>query len=114
MSFDVTNVMELHEPVVSKEVVGIDVGIKDMAITSDGNKFQVQIKRIKMLEDKVSKIQKSISRKQLINKGSFNSGNYKRLLERKGTNRNLESLKKIVPGQGALLTSVFRPKLLIW
>lgn len=84
MSFDVTNVMERHEPVTSKETVGIDVGIKDMAITSDGNKFQVQIKKIKMLEDKISKIQKSISRKQLINKGNFNSGNYKRLLERKG------------------------------
>jgi|694.fasta_scaffold122413_4 putative transposase len=84
MSFDVTNVMELPEPVTSKETVGIDVGIKDMAITSDGNKFQVQIKRIKMLEDRISKIQKSISRKQLINKGNFNSNNYKRLLQRKG------------------------------
>lgn len=84
LSFDVTGVMELPSQVTSKESVGIDVGIKDMAITSDGSKYQVAIKEIQSLENKINKINKEISRKQRINKGNFRSRNYNDLLKRKG------------------------------
>jgi putative transposase len=76
--------MELPQPVQSTKKLGIDVGIKDMAITSEADKFQVNLKKIKELEQKINKINKGISRKQRINKGSFMSRNYKDLLNRKG------------------------------
>lgn len=84
LSFDVTGVMELPSQVTSEKSVGIDVGIKDMAITSDGSKYQVAIKEIQSLENKINKINKEISRKQRINKGNFRSRNYNDLLKRKG------------------------------
>jgi len=84
LSFDTNGTMELPQPVQSTKKLGIDVGIKDMAITSESDKFQVNIKKIKELEEKINKINKGISRKQRINKGNFMSRNYKDLLNRKG------------------------------
>ena len=83
-SFDVSNTMNLHQPVTSTEKVGIDVGIKDMAITSDGQKFQVDLTQIKELEDKISKIDRGLARKRSLNPGDFKSRNYNDLLKRKG------------------------------
>ena len=95
LSFDVTGVMELPSQVTSEESVGIDVGIKDMAITSDGNKYQVAIKEIQSLENKINKINKEISRKQRINKGDFRSRNYNDLLKRKGRlQQRINNLRK--------------------
>jgi len=68
--------------------LGIDVGIKDMAITSEGMKYQVDVERIKKLEDKISIIQKSISRKNRLNKGKPKSKNYWRVIEKKGRLQN--------------------------
>jgi putative transposase len=68
----------------SDKSLGIDVGIKDMAITSEGLKYQVPIERIKKLEDSISIIQKSISRKNRLNKGKPKSKNYWRVIEKKG------------------------------
>lgn len=83
-SFDVSNIMDLHQPISSKEKVGIDVGIKDMAITSDGKKFQVDLTQIKKLEDKISQIDKVLSRKRRLNPGNFKTRNYNDSLKRKG------------------------------
>jgi putative transposase len=75
--------------------LGIDVGIKDMAITSEGFKYQVPVERIKKLEDKISIIQKSISRKNRLNKGKPKSKNYWRVIEKKGRLQNeLNNIKK--------------------
>jgi putative transposase len=68
--------------------LGIDVGIKDMAITSEGFKYQVDVERIKKLEDRISIIQKSISRKNRLNKGQPKSKNYWRVIEKKGRLQN--------------------------
>jgi putative transposase len=83
-NFDTNGTMELPKPVQSTKKLGIDVGVKDMAITSEADKFQVNLKKIKELEEKINKINKGISRKQRINKGNFMSRNYKDLLHRKG------------------------------
>lgn len=64
--------------------IGIDVGIKDMAITSDGNKFNVPIIEIKKLEDRISRLDKHISRIREVNKGNFKSKNYFRLMIKRG------------------------------
>ena len=75
--------------------LGIDVGIKDMAITSEGMKYQVDVERIKNLEDKISVIQKSISRKNRLNKGKPKSKNYWRVIEKKGRLQNeLNNIRK--------------------
>ena len=79
----------------SGKSLGIDVGIKDMAITSEGLKYQVPIERIKKLEDKISIIQKSISRKNRLNKGKPKSKNYWRVIEKKGRLQNeLNNIRK--------------------
>lgn len=83
-SFDTNGTMQPPQPVQSIKKLGIDVGIKDMAITSEADKFQVNIKKIKALEEKINKINKGISRKQRLNKGNFVSRNYRDLLQRKG------------------------------
>jgi putative transposase len=83
-SFDVSNIMDLHQPVSSTEKVGIDVGIKDMAITSDGKKFQVNLTQIKKLEDKISQIDRVLARKRRLNGKNFKSRNYNDSLKRKG------------------------------
>ena len=75
--------------------LGIDVGIKDMAITSEGMKYQVDVERIKKLEDKISVIQKSISRKNRLNKGKPKSKNYWRVIEKIGRLQNeLNNIRK--------------------
>lgn len=75
--------------------LGIDVGIKDMAITSEGFKYQVDVERIKKLEDRISIIQKSISRKNRLNKGQPKSKNYWRVIEKKGRLQNeLNNIRK--------------------
>jgi len=75
--------------------LGIDVGIKDMAITSESLKYQVPVERIKKLEDKISIIQKSISRKNRLNKDKPKSKNYWRVIEKKGRLENkINNLKK--------------------
>ncbi len=68
--------------------LGIDVGIKDMAITSEDMKYQVDVERIKKLENKISIIQKSISRKNRLNTGKPKSKNYWRVIEKKGRLQN--------------------------
>ncbi|MFX1296579.1 MAG: RNA-guided endonuclease InsQ/TnpB family protein [Promethearchaeota archaeon] len=52
------------------EPIGIDLGIKDLAICSDGNTYKNinKTKRIKMLEKKMRRLQRKISRKYLRNK----------------------------------------------
>ena len=42
--------------------VGIDLGIKDFAITSNGTKYNMDIKHIKKLEKKLKRLQKQFSR----------------------------------------------------
>ena len=54
----------------SEEGVGIDLGIKDLAICSDGNTYKNvnKTRTIKQLEKRKRRIQRSISRKYLLNK----------------------------------------------
>ena len=54
----------------SHESIGIDLGIKDLAICSDGNKYQNinKTQRVKKLEKRKRKLQRSISRKYEKNK----------------------------------------------
>lgn len=74
------------EPIIrGDKKIGIDVGIKDMVITSDGIKFNVPVPEIKNLEDRISKLDKVISKKRTINEGNFKSKNYFKLLEKKGS-----------------------------
>lgn len=59
----------------SSDGIGIDLGIKDLAICSDGNKYQNinKTQRVKKLENRKRKLQRSISRKYEKNKkgGSY-------------------------------------------
>ncbi len=54
----------------SNEGIGIDLGIKDLAICSDGNKYQNinKTQKIKKLEKRKRRLQRSISRQYLKNK----------------------------------------------
>ena len=54
----------------SSDGIGIDLGIKDLAICSDGNKYQNinKTQRVKKLEKRKRKLQRSISRKYEKNK----------------------------------------------
>lgn len=95
MSLDASSILQVPKPIKSEKVVGIDIGIKDMAITSDGKKFQVPVNEIKKLENKIDKINKEISRKQLLNKCNFESRNYRDLLKRKGRiQQRINNLRK--------------------
>lgn len=57
--------------------IGIDLGIKDLAICSDGNIYKNinKTKKVKKLEKKRCRLQRQISRKYLMNK---EGGNYKK------------------------------------
>ena len=55
-------------PKAINDIIGIDLGIKDFVIDSNGNKYE-NIKTIRSNQKKLSKLQRSISRKQ---KGSKN------------------------------------------
>lgn len=59
---------ELNLP--SNEGIGIDLGLKDLAICSDGNTYQNinKTQRVKKLEKRRRRLQRSISRKYNINK----------------------------------------------
>ena len=61
---------EDYNTIPSNEGVGIDLGIKDLAICSDGQKYQNinKTQRIKKLEKRKRKLQRSISRKYEKNK----------------------------------------------
>jgi putative transposase len=50
--------------------LGIDLGLKDLAITSDGIKFKNinKTKRVKKIKKKLKRVQRSLSRKYLMNK----------------------------------------------
>lgn len=65
------------EPISIKDGIGIDLGIKDLAICSDGNTYKNinKANRIKKLEKKKRRLQRSISRKYEINK---KGGSYKK------------------------------------
>ena len=54
----------------SNEGIGIDLGIKDLAICSDGNKYQNinKIQKVKKLEKRKRRLQRSISRRYVKNK----------------------------------------------
>lgn len=58
------------EPISIKDGIGIDLGIKDLAICSDGNTYKNinKANRIKKLEKKKRRLQRSISRKYEMNK----------------------------------------------
>lgn len=61
---------EEHIPVSPTEGIGIDLGIKDFAICSDGNKYQNinKTQKVKKLEKRKRRLQRSISRKYEKNK----------------------------------------------
>ena len=54
--------IEINEPSKSPKVIGIDLGIKDFLITSDGSKFP-SLKFQRKYQTKLSKLQKHLSRK---------------------------------------------------
>lgn len=59
---------ELNTP--SNEGIGIDLGLKDLAICSDGNTYQNinKTQRVKKLEKQKRRLQRSVSRKYTMNK----------------------------------------------
>ena len=59
---------EIPEPVPSDHAIGVDVGIKELAVTSDGEVFE-NPKALKRSQDRLRLYQKSVSRKK---KGSNN------------------------------------------
>ena len=61
---------EVSAALPSNEGIGIDLGIKDLAICSDGNKYQNinKTQKVKKLEKRKSRLQRSISRKYEKNK----------------------------------------------
>jgi putative transposase len=54
----------------SNEIIGIDLGIKDFVITSNGIKYE-NIKSIRNNEKELKKLQKELSRKQRVKTGEF-------------------------------------------
>ena len=54
----------------SNEGIGIDLGIKDLAICSDGNKYQNinKTQKVKKIEKRKRRLQRSISRRYVKNK----------------------------------------------
>lgn len=65
------------------KTVGIDVGIKDMAITSDGIKFNVPVDEIKKLEQRIDNINRRLSWKREVNKKNFKTKSYFSLLKKR-------------------------------
>lgn len=64
--------------------LGIDLGVKTAATTSDGVKFHPPVEQIKKLEKKIDVLNKVISRKQKLDKKNYwKSNNYSRVLEKK-------------------------------
>ena len=57
-----------HEKIIPRTIVGIDLGIKDLVITSSGEKYK-NPKEIKKYEKRLKRYQRSLSRKE---KGSKN------------------------------------------
>ena len=68
--------MEDNKVLPANDGIGIDLGVKDLAICSDGNTYKNinKTKEIKKLEKRKRRLQRSISRKYLNNKkgGSYN------------------------------------------
>jgi len=81
-NFELMGVKKEFKPRGEKKI-GIDVGIKDMAITSDGYKFNVPVVKLKKLEDRIASLDVHISRRREINKKSFRSNNYIGLLKKR-------------------------------
>jgi putative transposase len=62
--------VENHLEELTPESIGIDLGIKDLAICSNGNIYKNinKIKRVKRLEKRLRKLQRQVSRKYQMNK----------------------------------------------
>ena len=55
---------------IKDKIIGIDLGIKDFIVTSDNERFE-NLKTIRNNEKKLKKLQKSLSRKEMIKSGEF-------------------------------------------
>ena len=82
---------EIEIPVITpKTIVGIDLGIKDMVVTSNGIKLDnPNSKRINRLRKRLKGLQKSLSRKQI---GSSNR--YKLIMKIQRLNQKINNMKK--------------------
>ena len=82
------------------EGIGIDLGIKDLAICSDGHTYKNinKTNKVKKIEKKRRRLQRQVSRKYLINKegGSYKKTSNIKKLEKKllKTNRRLANIRK--------------------
>lgn len=59
--------------------VGIDVGLSDLVVTSDGDKFKYPENAVEKIEDRRTKLQSYLSRKKKLNKHWKKSNRYKKL-----------------------------------
>lgn len=85
---------EREEPAHTKKTIGLDLGIKDLCITSDGKKYE-NLKIIKKHEGKLARLQRQLAQKE---KGSNNYYKKKKqiaLCHEKITNTRKDYLHKI-------------------
>ena len=76
------------EPFVPRYVVGIDLGVKDLVITSEGLKYH-KLEKLKQLEEKIKGLNKWLSRSQ---KGSKNRN--KIILKIQRVNQKIKNVRK--------------------
>ena len=86
------NIIKNSESVKDK-LIGIDLGIKDFIITSENERFE-NIKSIRNNENKLKRLQRELSRKQLLKTGEFKfNKKYNKDVEIKRPSKNREKAR---------------------
>ena len=88
LSILIENILEpILKPI--NDIIGIDIGIKNFMVCSNGQIFE-NLKLRKKNEKKLIKLQKQLSKKQLIPTGEFKLNKYNKLVEIKRSSKNRE------------------------
>ena len=86
LSILIENIIEsLPKPI--NDIIGIDMGIKNFMVCSDGQVFE-NLKLRRKNEKKLIKLQRQLSRKELIPTGEFKLNKYSKMVEIKKPSRN--------------------------
>lgn len=82
-----------NSELVKDKLIGIDLGIKDFIVTSENERFE-NIKSIRNNENKLKRLQRELSRKQLLKTGEFKfNEKYNKDIEIKRPSKNREKAR---------------------
>jgi len=86
---DKTNAKQLPK---TGNIIGIDLGIKDFIVDSDGNKFE-NLKLIRNNKKKLIKLQRQLNKKQMIGSGEYKLNKYGKEIEINKSSNNREKAR---------------------